>query len=422
MKAPTIDLTRFDETISVFEKIRDHRRVKPTFKTEELYYDLMAKNLREVRQASEAGKPFVCYSLAIPNEIFVAMDLPSTQAEIAGTIPVVLGNYDEVLHTAARLGLRAEICSPYRLFTGVFAKGWFPRPTVLINSTANQCDNMSQSFTVMGEIYDVPVFMVSQPYYWWREKGVKFMIGELEDLIAFLEERTFHRMDWDKLKEAIRLSSIQVELMQEIRKLAMFTPCPMKAKIASFSRRLRWIYAGRPEGVSFFKTFRDELKERVEQKKGVVPEERSRIMSLFTPPNPLRLLDWLEEERGMVFVAEPYYFRWENWGVDSSKPLESLARKYYCDPYWRWYGMLSEYLDMAVNEAIESQAEGAINWFNSKCTMGGATARIVEETLMEKAGIPTLSCEVDTVIPSPATEKVLKEGVDRFIEVLKARK
>jgi len=73
---------------------------------------------------------------------------------------------------------------------------------------------------------------------------------------------------------------------------------------------------------------------------------------------------------------------------------------------------------MAVNDALESKANGAVNWFNSKCRMGGAVAKIMKDTLKEKVGIPTLTFDLDMLDPSSATEKALKEALEEFLAVL----
>jgi benzoyl-CoA reductase/2-hydroxyglutaryl-CoA dehydratase subunit BcrC/BadD/HgdB len=424
MKVETLDLEKYDRSVDILEKMRDHRRKKPTTKTEELYYDLMAKLLREVRDASDEGNRFITYAMSVPNEVFVAMGLVGLEYDMAcGMITSLLRSHDDIYNSAFAIGTRPEICSAQRTPIGVFAKGWFPRPVAVVASNLDQCDNCAQTGNILGELYDVPTFFVNRPYRWWDERGVQLMAGELGDLVSFLEAQTSRRMDWDKLQETIKITLRMIELSQEIHKLAMATPCPMRGKAATFAHWLRWAYAGRPEVLTFFETFRDELKEMAARGKGVAPVERFRLMSLFTPPqNQLGLLDWLESEKGAVLISECYYLRYERVElVDPSKPLEALAWLYYIDPYYRFYGELDEYLDMILNDALESKPDGALNWFNSKCRMGGSVSKVVKDMLWEKAGIPTLTVDVDLLDPSKVLEQNLKDLIEKFLDILKQK-
>lgn len=421
MRVPEIDLTGYDQCIRAIEGIREHRLAAGHLDgSEEMYYRLLAQLFRETRQASDDGSPFFLYEMAVPNELFVGMGVPAMEYDmVCGSMTSLLKAHEAVFGAAARIGIREEICSAHRLPIGILAKGWFPRPNGIVFTNLDQCDNCAQSGNVMGMLYDIPVFLLNRPFRWWSERGVEMMVGEFEDAVAFLEELVGRSMDWQRLKEAIAISVEQVKLIREIHQLMMAVPCPVKARPASFAHWIRWAFAGRQEGLEYFQVFRDEVKALVDAGKGAVSNERFRVISLFTPPqNQMKMLDWLEHEHGVALVAEPYYFRYGPWDMDPSKPLESLARQYYNESYYRFYGQMEEYLDMIVQDAIESKAQAAFNWFNSKCRMGGAMSKIVKDTLADKAGIPTLTVDVDLLDPSPASEKRVRERIESFLESL----
>lgn len=421
MKVTQIDLTGYDKCIAALEKIKEHRMsLGPIVKGEEMYYTLLIQLFREVRQAWDEGKPFFLYEMSVPNELFVGMGVPAMEYDmICGSMTTLLRAHEAVYGAALKIGVREEICSAQRTPIGILAKGWFPKPAGIVYTNLDQCDNCAQSANIMGQLYDVPTYFLNRPFRWWSERGVQMMIGEFEDAVAFLEERIGRKMDWNKLREAIEISVEQVKIIREIHKLLMAKPCPVRARAASFAHWIRWAFAGRQEGLDYFRAFRDEVKALADQGLGAVPNERFRLMSLFTPPqNQMKMLDWLEHDKGVALVAEPYYFRVGSWDMDPSKPLESLARQYYHESYYRFYSQMEEYLDMIVQDAKESGAQAALNWFNSKCRMGGAMSKIVKDTLAEKVGIPTLTVDVDLLDPSPASEKRTKERIEGFLESL----
>ncbi len=420
MPVPEIDLTEYDRAVTNIGKIRTHRKSTGDMTgAEELYYTLLIKLFGEVRDAYSSGNPWFMYEMCVPNELFVGMGVPGIEYDMAcGSITSLVRAHEAVYGAAMKVGVREEICSAQRTPIGMVAKGWFPRPTGIVYSNLDQCDNCAQSANLMGFLYEVPTYLINRPFRWGSERGVQMMTGEMEEAVAFLEEKTGRKMDWDRLKEAIAISVEQIKLIREIHQMAMLKPCPMKARAASFAHWIRWAYAGRQEGLDYFRIWRDEMKELVDQGKGIIPNEKFRLMSLFTPPqNQMKMLDWLEHEEGVVLVSEPYYLRYGDYNMDPSKPMESLARQYFNESYYRFYGQMEEYLDMILSDAKESGAEAALNWFNSKCRMAGSMTKIVKEKLAE-IGVPTLNVDVDLLDPSPAAEKRTKERIEGFLEQL----
>ncbi|HLB11374.1 MAG TPA: 2-hydroxyacyl-CoA dehydratase family protein [Dehalococcoidia bacterium] len=421
MRVTEIDMAGYDRSLATLEKVRQARlSAGPIPKGEELYYTLMVQLFREVRQAWDEGKPFFVYGMSVPNELFVGMGVPAVEYDMAsGLMTSLLRAHDAVYGAAMKLGVKDDICSAQRTPVGMFAKGWFPKPSGIVYTNLDQCDNCAQVANIMGDLYETPTYFLNRPFAWWAERGVEMMVGEFEDAVQFLEEQTGRKMDWDRLKEAIGTSVEQVKLVREIHKLVMARPCPVKARAANFAHWIRWSFAGRREGLDYFRAFRDEAKALADQGKGAVPNERFRLMSIFTPPqNQMKMLDWLEHEKGVALVAEPYYFRYGPWDMDPSRPLESLARQYFHESYYRFYGQMEEYLDMVVQDALESGAQAALNWFNSKCRQGGSMAKVVKDTLADKVGIPVLNLDLDILDPSAAEQKRTKERIEGFLESL----
>ena len=420
-KIENFDLTMFEQNIGVMEQMKSHCVAR----SETMYLDMIMKLSGDVVSAVKEGRPFIASGMSFPTEIYAAMGIVGLEYDMAGScLNTYLGCEDEIWSAATALGIRPEICSPQRAPLGWFAKGWFPKPTAIVNTSMDQCDNMSQNANVMAALYDVPIFCINRPYRWWSQRGLDSMAGEIKDAITFLEEKTGRKMDWDKLKEAARLTVRQMEISIEIHKiLAVARPCPVKAGSGFLIHWIRMAFAGTQEGVDYCQAFLDEMKEHVAQGTGYAPKENYRLINLFTfPVGQHAVLDWLEQEVGAVFAAEPMYFMYnesELAKVDPSKPLDALARFYYLEPYQAFYGPLEEYVGMIVNDAILSRADGAVNLFNSKCRMGGAVNRVIKDQLREKAGIPTLTVDVEMICDkSESVEKHLKKQLEQFFLVL----
>ena len=86
-----------------------------------------------------------------------------------------------------------------------------------------------------AHLYGVPYFFVDTPYPCDTEEAVQYYVGELEELIQFLEDVLHRKMDWDKLRESVVLSHKMVETNVQIRQLLY--PCyPVAVPVCLLTR------------------------------------------------------------------------------------------------------------------------------------------------------------------------------------------
>jgi len=416
---PTYRREKFEEAIKVAWNIYEHRRKNPTFRSVEVYYRMVAGHLERIKQAHEAGRPWIACGFGTPYELLVALDIPfAIQDVLAGVPTSLLRLHDEVYNAAGALGIRAEVCSAQRLPIGAAAFGLFPPPSAAVYTDVDMCGSVGGVGAVLSKLYDIPAFFFSYAFNLDSEEAIARRKAELLELASFLERVAGRKLDRDRLREVLFISKKQHDLIREINRLRMAIPCPLSNRVSNQAHWAVWLGAGREEGVEYFETLRDELKEMVEAGKGAAERERFRLLSLFTlPQNQHRFFDWAERELGAVFF-EPGYWRWREWEPQMDDPLGSLARKQSCESYYRWYNSLEECLAMALEEAKEARVDAAVNFFNEKCNLGGAYSRAVKDALQEKLGIPTLVFGVDMIDPSPTLEAQLKERLAEFLQVV----
>lgn len=421
MKAEPADIKKWTEAIENLEKMSLRRKAQISSKSEPLFYDLYAKYFKNFRTAVAEGKDIAAFYTCIPAEILYAMDMfPAfVQASCIGMTPF-LANYGDCLDISREFGIAQETCSAHRLVTSHFIKGWFPSLKVFVGGDY-ACDARASS-RVVSELYDCPAFYLDIPYYQ-NQEDTAYFIQELEDLISFLEEQTKRKMDWDRLQEIAGFSAEMTRLQREIFELRKAVPAVMESRFTWQMFFLNWLYAGTPDGVLYMKTLRDEIKERVDQKKGVVPGERFRLLDLFLPPLFAldQILNWLEKEKGAVIVCETLAAPWREWNgeMDPSRPLEILVCKLYNGPFGAntLYGPGEPYLRNVVKYAEEYKADAAIWWNQNSCRQAGRL-RGLKDVLREEAGIPTCVVEVDLIDPSFVTPENILEQLEIFFEML----
>jgi len=424
MSVKTVSLEKLEQTVKILERLAQHRRERPTTKSDEMYYDLFNKYVSRLCRAKDEGKFIAAHSVLVPPELFYAMDMVPFHLEmICMMMAIFLKEEEEFLARAKAFGLPPEVCSTHRCIAATFAEGWAPIPDAVV-WTSQVCDNTAKSNELVVDQSHAPGFYLEVPYRF-GEVSARFLAGELEDLSNGLERITGKKLDIDRFVEALRLSQKSVGLLQEIEVLRRAVPCPATNIVGTQILNIGWLFMGQPESVAYLELVRDELKARIVAGKGVIPKENFRLISLFIPPShSWRLLHWMQREHGASVVAEPYCTHWGDIDWDFKNPFLTLARRMYSNPISKeMQGPVEEGLiEDSVNDALKSKADGAIYWAHIGCRQTCATIRITKDALRDRAGIPTLVLDCDLTDPSFVSDDAIKEKLEGFFETLAENK
>jgi len=391
-------------------------------KSELYHYDMLATYFERLQKAENEKTPIAGHTVFFPIEILYAMDIAPLHTETVTLLTALfMGNPTDYLAAGAELKLAPEICSPHRALAGAYSLGIFPRPDVMLWSNLI-CDNSAKSGELIAEMNQCPPFFLEHAFGSSTEE-IDYLVAEMQDLIAFLEKETGHKMDWNKLSESVERSDRQLQLLNEICELRKAVPSPLYNRAYLESRAADQLFAGQPEATAYLETIRDELKEMVSQKKGAVEPERFRIMTLFIPPMHLvGFLDKSLKSHGAVSVVEPFFTYWEECRLDPSKPLESLAKKYYAAPERRTlYGPLGdETIRTLVNCAREYKVDGAIYYAFIGCRQSNALIKLFKDEL-NKIDVPVLTLDIDLVDTTVNNESEIQQKMEQFFELLEDR-
>ncbi len=391
-------------------------------KSEALYYQMLANYYTRLMNAREEGRFVAAHTVFFPTEILYAMDIVPMHTEMTTwMIGLFLGEQAEFLSAGAELGLVPEICSPHRGLAGAFAMGALPRPDAMLWSNLI-CDNTAKSGELIMKINDCPGFYLDHPF-GESEEEKKYLVEELGDMVAFLEEKSGRRMDWDKLSETVARMDRQIDLFREINELRKAVPSPFP--VEGFLKLLTTDYLcpGQPEAIAYLEAVKEEMEEMVRAGRGAVSPERFRLMTLFAPP--MFLIGFLGKffrEYGAVSVIEPLFTHWAEGRLDSSKPLEGVAKKAYLIPErYTMYGPLGQRtIDDIVACAEQYRVDGAIYWAFIGCRHTCATIKLFKDVLHD-IDIPMLTLDCDIVDPTINTEEEISEKLEQFFELLEDR-
>jgi benzoyl-CoA reductase/2-hydroxyglutaryl-CoA dehydratase subunit BcrC/BadD/HgdB len=230
-----------------------------------------------------------------------------------------------------------------------------------------------------------------------------------------MTERKFGlKLDMERLVQTVKLSDRASELWLETLKLRRTKPCPLGGRDSASDIFPLVVMQGTAQAVKFYEELHEEVKEKVDKREGIVEDERFRL--LFDGIWLWYAFDLIKyfENRGAVFVYEPYSEAWA-YRLDASRPLESIARK-----------ILAMGLNLDIDLRIERflkgiedfQVDGAILFSNRSCKSWSTPQLITADVVSKKFDIPYLLFEADMADPRQYSEAQIKNRIDAFLEVL----
>jgi len=303
-------------------------------------------------------------------------------------------------------------------------EGGMPKPDFLIASTG-ACDTHFKWFQFVSRHFKVPLFLLDVPYNisgtdaeHLERTHIEYYVSWLEELIDFLEKQTGTKLDKDKLKEKIALSDRTSQLWEEIQNYRKTIPTPMGARNAFSAVFFMLSIPSTQMAVDFYEKLRDEVKKRAENKFGIIENEKYRLLWDNLPLwFNLKFFEYLNS-LGAVVVAETFSHVWMG-RLDSSKPLESLAKKYL--PNFANCS-IDRKIDLIQNLVKEFKADGVILPTNWGCRMMSIGETIVKDTIYEKLVVPSLILDVDSSDWRNYNEAYIKRNVEVFLQVLSGKK
>jgi len=207
--------------------------------------------------------------------------------------------------------------------------GGLARPVLLLSSGA-VCDARYKWFQALGRyLGDVPVWTLELPqtgvheYYLPenREKNLQFMVKEIHEFVSFVENLLKRKLDYDKLEEMLDQTLKTLRLAWEVDMLRKAVPSPMVSQ-DFWSIMIPHFYLPEdPEAYAFYQRVYEEVKHKVDNKIGAIPNEKYRMMFSELPPwHSIGFLDDLAEKFGIAMVIESW-----NYHAPSPVPEEELA-------------------------------------------------------------------------------------------------
>jgi benzoyl-CoA reductase/2-hydroxyglutaryl-CoA dehydratase subunit BcrC/BadD/HgdB len=305
--------------------------------------------------------------------------------------------------------------------------GALPKPDFIL-SYPYLCDPHAKWWEVEAHYFDVPVISIDGPFLFSNkieEYQVKWLVEEFKKVFAAIEQITGHKFDYDRFKEVMNLSSQAREAFWEVLKLRQTIPCPRGLREVVGDLFYIVTQMGTQEAVDYFTMLRDDVKERAENKIGIVPEERFRLIWDNIPLwYRLQLIDYFAE-KGAVFVMDSYPttnwvgFHFDGGHFDPEKPFESLAWNELHKNAWLSLDLQMKRFERMVREW---HCDGVVFHSNRGCQILSRAVPEKERLVRERTGVLTMSFEAEMADPRSLHEAEVKARIDSFLEMLEERK
>lgn len=382
------------------------------------------------------------------DEIIRAMDIVPLPTESYAGLCAAKREMDRFLVKAEEDGYSRDLCGYTRIGLGFDSlrrecggipenspDGGMPPPDMMIGSSS-VCDPRYKWFQAAGRFLDAPTYSidivgptVGDNLDEVRDHYIAYQISQFRGLISFLEKQTGTKMETDRLWEAIRLSDEAWRLWYEVDRLRTAIPCPMPAQDHFSVMVAAYYFSGTPVAVDFYQGLYDEVKEKVEKKIGVIPDEKYRLLygGGLPPWHTMWVFNYFESF-GAVLAAENVYRSYDPVEVPGrvKDPVEFLA--------WRTFLRLTQlharakansghiFVEKLLGMIEDYKMDGVVFHACRSCRATTFGQTHIKNLLGRYTDIPMMQLVSDMVDLRDYSEAQWKAQIGAFMEALKGRK
>ncbi len=382
--------------------------------------------MEDAFHAHDNGK-LIGYTTAIsPVEIFVAHDIVPIYPENHAVANLTAKKGVELCSVVEGMGYTNHLCAyarsdlGYRK-TGVTVTRGIPDADLFLACNA-QCFTLTKWFQVLARQGGQPVFVFDTPEHVMnkkaREEIVKYCVLQLKELIAFLEEKTKKKFDYDRLKEVMKYSAASSILYKEFLDMAQYKPSPISIFDALIGMAIAVYRRGTPECVDYYQTLVNEIQAKVDQGIGVLPKDQEKYRLYWENlPVWFKFSDHAKMlgSYGGVILTSLYVHAW-SFDFDLNKdPLVTLAENY-VNRFSN--STIEDRADMATDLFKKYSMNGMIMFMNRSCKAVSFAVPTLKDILTKRTGIPALVFESDMGDQRFYAESQVRTRIEAYFETL----
>ncbi|OGK82933.1 MAG: hypothetical protein A2X52_06735 [Candidatus Rokubacteria bacterium GWC2_70_16] len=335
---------------------------------------------------------------------------------------------------AEQAGYSADNCAYVKADIGLYLDGGMgpgtpiPFPSLIVCNYVG-CNVYVKWFEHLADVSGAPLFMLDVPFLRTdapTEADIRYVVQQLEELIALGERMTGRAFDIDRLREIVEHAARAEEGYARCKHLTKRKPAPFDAYFDAINLMGPInVLRGTPEAADFFDVAVAEFEGLAGQGLGPLSEERFRTVFEGPPPYPYyKNFRNLFTRWGAVGVQSTYSTVggiWD-WGFrhDPRRPLESVA-EHMLRHNLANRSLLARY-EQIKRYVEEWEADSLVIHSIKSCRLYSAGQGDMREYFTRDLGVPTLLVESDLEDPRYYAEAQLRNRIDAFFEALDHKK
>ncbi len=385
-------------------------------------------NIDMLRQMFHHPERMVINEDLVPVDIIHAMGLDAYLLEGMGImLPIVdPESATKYIDVAENEGMNPDACSLPKTTVGMVIKGHLPKGIAMVSSNL-PCDAGAASYTFIERAYGIPTYRLDVPYDFTNERAENLFMEDVSAMIAWLEERTPGRMDWDRFREICENRNRILELELELWDMIRLRPAPLASEAVWLSHL--WNVNVTPdykESVRHFEKIVTLARRNIETGTPATVNERYRTV-VWNPPflNFSDIFNWAERTYGLTVINDSMTYH-HHTPINTSTPetmLRGWCRTVMQGPMVRHTrGPAENYLDDIFRMVRQFDLDMVWVANHVGCKGGQAMNGILREKCREK-GIPLLVLDYDLSDPRIVSHDNMKRQVEHFMDnVMKAKR
>ena len=404
---------------------------------------------QNAREAKEKGEPTAYTMTACQyDDILTAMEIVPVWTENYAGLSAAKRSAEKFIVKAEADGYSNVICGYVRVGIGFDAlrkevggipenspDGGMVMPDLMLGCGA-ACDPRFKWYQALGRYMQVPTFSfdvvfprVDNDLNEVRDYYVKYQLEQFRGLVEFIEFHTEKKLDPERLWEVIRISDATWYKWWEIDQLRKAVPSPMPTE-DHYNAMVPGFYCGGTQlALDFYNDLYDEVKERADNKVGVIPDEKYRLLfgGGLPPWHTMWIFNYFES-LGAVFAMENAYRLFDPVEVPShvKDPLEYMAWR----SFLRWTMRYDKAVERSKSATVERLLEyiddykidGVVTHATKSCRATTVGQIDWLRRLNKYTSIPTMQLISDIVDVRDYSEAQWKAQIEAFVEVVGAHK
>jgi 2-hydroxyglutaryl-CoA dehydratase, D-component len=335
-------------------------------------------------------------------------------------LPLVTPEGDlRYIDEAENAGMNPDSCSLSKATLGLFLQGHAPRGVPVVCSNM-PCDANMTLYSRVQQDCGAPVYRLDAPFDLYSKRAQELFAEDLKGMIAFLEENTPGRMDWDRLQQICEARNRMMELELELWEMLRLRPAPLAAEAVYLSHLWHFnTFTGREASIRHYQNLVDLATRNIAEGIPASKNERFRA-GLWNPPfaHYVDIFNQVERKYGIMLINDSMSYSHYPF-IDTSTPdsmLQTLGRTMLEGPMVRHTrGPGVNYIDDAF--VMYDHFDLDMLWVAGHvgCKTSQAMMGILREKCREKK-ISLLVLDYDLMDPRIVSHDEMMKQVDSFME------